>query len=145
MARHYRLDRGQPVRAAVPLLPADAATGAITSTWDLATFDLALREPGLLLSREALTVAWTQAGGASPMPTGLGWFVQNYTGHNEPLIWQFDLTRDVASSLVVKLPARELTFIVLANSDGLTRTSGLAAGDALTSPFVRLFLRYFAP
>jgi hypothetical protein len=71
--------------------------------------------------------------------------VQNYTGHNEPLVWQFDLTRDVASSLIVKLPARELTFIVLANSDGLTRTSALAAGDALTSPFVRLFLRYFAP
>ena len=147
MARHYRLDRGQPVRAAVPLLPADASTGAISTARDLAEFDIALRTPGLL-SRDAITLAWTQAGGALPMPTGLGWFVQNYnngTGPGEPLVWQFDLTRDVASSLIVKLPARDLTFIVLANSDGLTRTSNLAAGDALASPFVKLFLRFFAP
>jgi len=103
----------------------------------------ALRLPGLL-SRDALTLAWTQAGGRSPMPTGLGWFVQSYK-ETEPLVWQFDFTRDVSSALIVKLPARDLTFIVLANSDGLTRTSGLAAGDALSSPFVKLFLLFFAP
>jgi len=146
MARNYRLDRGLPVRTAVPVLPADASTGVITTALDLAAFDKALRLPGLL-SRDALTVAWTQAGGLSPMPTGLGWFVQNYksASGSEPLVWQFDFTRDVSSSLIVKLPARDLTFIVLANSDGLTRTSGLAAGDALTSPFVKLFLLFFAP
>jgi CubicO group peptidase (beta-lactamase class C family) len=142
MARHYRLDRGLPLRTAVPLLPADASTGAITTVADLVAFDNALRPPGLL-SRDALTAMWTQAGGLSPMQTGLGWFVQNY--NNEPLVWQFDFTRDVSSSLIVKLPARDLTFIVLANSDGLTRTSGLAAGDAQTSPFIKLFLRFFAP
>lgn len=147
MARHYRIDRGTPTRASVPAVPADAATGILSSARDLAEFDKALRLPGLL-SRDALTLAWTQAGGTSPMPTGLGWFVQSYSDQNnnkEPLIWQFDLTRDVASSLIVKLPARNLTFIVLANSDGLTRTSNLAAGDALASPFVKLFLRFFAP
>jgi CubicO group peptidase (beta-lactamase class C family) len=143
MAKHYRVDRGQPVRASVPLQPVSAATGVITTAADLASFDKALRLPGGLLSRDALTVAWTQAGGASPMPTGLGWFVQNYK--NEPLVWQFDFTRDLASSLIVKLPARDLTFIVLANSDGLTRTSNMAAGDAQASPFVKLFLRFFAP
>jgi CubicO group peptidase (beta-lactamase class C family) len=142
MARHYRVDRGLPVRTAVPLLPVDAATGVITTVMDLKAFDNALRLPGLL-SRDALTVMWTQAGGPSPLQTGLGWFVQNY--NNEPLIWQFDFTRDVSSSLIVRLPARDLTFIVLANSDGLTRTSGLAAGDAQASPFVKLFLRFFAP
>ena len=144
MARHYRLDRGQPVRVAVPVLPADAATGVITTAADLAAFDSALQPPSALLSRDALTAAWTQAGGSSPLPTGLGWFVQNYK-NSEPLVWQFDLTRDVASSIIVKLPARDLTLIMLANSDGLTRTSNLAAGDALQSPFVNLFLRFFAP
>jgi CubicO group peptidase (beta-lactamase class C family) len=141
MAKHYRLDRGQPIRTTVPPLAADASTGAITSALDLAVFDNALRVPGRFLSRDATTLAWTQAGNS--MPTGLGWFVQNY--NNEPLVWQFDLTRDVASSLIVKLPARDLTFIVLANSDGLTRTSNLSTGDALSSPFVQLFLRFFAP
>jgi CubicO group peptidase (beta-lactamase class C family) len=142
ISRHYRLDRGKPVRTTVPALPADAAGGIITTVRDLKAFDNALRRPGLL-SREALTVMWTQAGGSSPMQTGLGWFVQNYK--NEPLVWQFDTTKDVASSLIVKLPSRDLTFIVLANSDGLTSASGLAAGDAMTSPFVKLFLRFFAP
>jgi CubicO group peptidase (beta-lactamase class C family) len=140
MARHYRLDRGQAVRASVPALPADAANGAITTALDLAAFDRVLSTPGLL-SRDALTMAWTQAGGG--LQTGLGWFVQNYK--NEPLVWQFDFTRDVSSSIIVKLPNRELTFILLANSDGVTRTSNLAAGDALASPWVQLFLRFFAP
>jgi CubicO group peptidase (beta-lactamase class C family) len=142
MARHYRIDRGAPVRTSPPQVAADASTGIITSAADLAAFDNALRPPGLL-SRDALTLMWTQAGGASPLQTGLGWFVQRYK--DEPLIWQFDLTKDVASSLIVKLPNRDLTFILLANSDGLTRTSNLAAGDALASPFVKLFLSFVVP
>ena len=141
MAKHYRLDRGQAIRTAVPPVAADASTGAISTALDLPAFDNALRVPNSFLSRDATTLAWTQAGNS--MPTGLGWFVQNY--NNEPLVWQFDLTRDVASSLIVKLPARDLTFIVLANSDGLTRTSNLSTGNALSSPFVQLFLRFFAP
>ena len=143
MARHYRIDRGQPIRTAAPSIAADASTGAITTAMDLAAFDNALRSPSLLLSRDALTLMWTQAGGASPLQTGLGWFVQRYK--DEPLIWQFDLTKDVASSLIVKLPNRELTFILVANSDGVARTSNLAAGDAQASPFVKLFLSFFVP
>ena len=85
-----------------------------------------------------------KAAGEAVNPTAENaYWEQNYK--NEPLVWQFDFTRDVASSLIVKLPARGLTFIVLANSDGLTRTSNLAAGDAQSSPFVKLFLRFFAP
>jgi len=146
MARNYRTDRGVPARTTAPLLGADASNGAISTVLDLAKFDTAQRLPGLL-SREALTVMWTQAGGPSPMPTGLGWFVQNYksASGNEPLLWQFDFTRDVSSSLIIKLPARDLTFIVLANSDGLARTANLAAGDALASPWAKLFLLFFAP
>jgi CubicO group peptidase (beta-lactamase class C family) len=143
MARSYRLDKGRPVRSTVPAAGADAATGVITTVRDLARFDKALSE-FVLLTRPTLTAAWTQAVGAtSPLPTGLGWFVQNYNG--EPLVWQFDLTRDAASSMVVKLPARDTTLIVLANSDGLTAPFGLSSGDATLSPFVRLFLRFFAP
>jgi len=143
MARSYRLDKGRPVRSTVPAAAADAATGVITTVRDLARFDKALRD-FVLLTPPTLTAAWTQAVGAtSPLPTGLGWFVQNYNG--EPLIWQFDLTRDGASSMVVKLPARDTTLIVLANSDGLTAPFGLSSGDATLSPFVRLFLRFFVP
>ena len=143
MARTYRLDRGRPVRSTLPPIGANAATGVITTVRDLQRFDKALRD-SLLLTRDTLTTAWTQTSGpGGPLPTGLGWFVQNYNG--EPLVWQFDLTKDAASSMIVKLPARDVTFIVLANSDGLTAPFGLAAGDATASPFVKLFLRFFAP
>ncbi len=141
MARTYRLDRGKPVRSTLPPIGANAATGVITTVQDLQLFDKALRDY-VLLTRDSLTTAWTQSPGPSSV-TGLGWFVQNYNG--EPLVWQFDLTKDAASSMVVKLPNRDVTFIVLANSDGLTAPFGLAAGDATASPFVKLFLRFFAP
>jgi hypothetical protein len=143
MARNYRLDRGKPVRTTLPAVAADAATGAITTVRDLQRFDKALRD-FLLLNRDSITTAWTQTTGpTSALPTGLGWFVQNVNG--EPMVWQFDLTRDAASSMVMKLPSRDVTFIVLANSDGLTAPFGLAGGDATVSPFVKLFLRFFAP
>ncbi len=144
-ARTYRLDRGRPVRSDTPALAVNAATGVITTVEDLVRFDLALRN-GDLLTPSALATAWTQAsagGGTIPLPTGLGWFVQNY--NNEPLIWQFDLTKDAASSMIVKMPGRDLTFIILANSDGVTAPFALANGDATTSAFVRLFLRFFVP
>jgi len=142
-ARSYRLDRGKPVRSAPPAPGVDAATGVITTVRDLQRFDKALRNY-LLLTQDSLVTAWTQTPGpTSALPTGLGWFVQNYNG--EPMVWQFDLTKDAASSMVVKLPSRDVTFIALANSDGLTSSFGLASGDATASPFVRLFLRFFAP
>jgi hypothetical protein len=49
----------------------------------------------------------------------------------------------VTSSIVVKVPSRNLTFILLANSDGLAKTAALETGDITTSLFVQLFLRFF--
>jgi hypothetical protein len=46
--------------------------------------------------------------------------------------------------MIVTLPRRGLTLILLANSQGLARPFSLAAGDATVSPFVRLFLSIFA-
>ena len=48
--------------------------------------------------------------------------------------------------MIVKLPARDVTFIVLANSDGLTR---IVRGSRPATPprrrSCKLFLRFFAP
>ena len=46
-------------------------------------------------------------------------------------------------SLVVKVPGRGLTLILLANGDGLVRPLPLAAGDLTISPVGRLFLGTF--
>lgn len=141
LARPYRHAADRPVRSDVPSTVADAASGAMASVRDLARFDSAL-DRGSLLSSSAIAQLWTQArSGNAALPTGHGWFVQNYSG--ETVVWQFGQHRDAYSSLILKLPNRRLTFLLLANSDGLTAPFSLDKGDINTSVFARIFLRLF--
>ena len=116
--------------------------GLVSTVRDFAQFDLALRK-GILLRPETLERAWTPATGAGgqPLPHGLGWFVQQYNG--ERVVWQFGASPDASSSLVFTVPARRLTIILFANSDGLVKLFPLAAGDVTVSPFAKVFLRLF--
>jgi len=109
---------------------------------DLARFDAAL-DDAVLLRSESLSVAWTPANfTGTPLPTGLGWFVQNYQG--ERLVWHFSHIPGAYSGLILKMPSRRLTLIMLANSDGLSAGASLEQGDVTASPFVKIFLRLFA-
>jgi CubicO group peptidase (beta-lactamase class C family) len=113
-------------------------TGLISTVRDFAKFDLALRQ-GILLRGDTLNIAWTppfRVNGA--LPHGMGWFVQSYKG--ELVIWQFGSDINASSALVVTLPARGITLILLANSDGLAKPASLVAGDVTVSPFARVFL-----
>ena len=115
----------------------DAASGAISTVRDLARFDSAL-DGAFLLHRETMAAMWSNQSG---MPTGLGWFVQTYNG--QTLYWQFGNTPGAYSSLILKVPSRGLTLILLANSDGLSEPFGLQNGDVNASLFARTFLRLF--
>jgi CubicO group peptidase (beta-lactamase class C family) len=115
----------------------DAATGAISTVRDLARFDSAL-DGAVLLHRESMSTMWSNQSG---MPTGLGWFVQNYNG--QKIVWQFGYTPGAYSSLILKVPDRHLTLILLANSDGLSAPFSLQDGDVNSSLFARTFLRLF--
>lgn len=115
----------------------DAATGAISTVLDLARFDAAL-DGAVLLHRESMATMWSNESG---LPTGLGWFVQNYNG--QKLYWQFGNTPGAYSSLMLKVPSSHLTLIMLANSDGLTAPFSLQDGDVNASLFARTFLRLF--
>ena len=76
------------------------------------------------------------------LPHGLGWFVQNYNGVD--VVWQFG-SGNASSSMVVTVPSRGLTMILLANSSGLAKGFNLAAGDVNVSPFAKAFLGTFHP
>jgi CubicO group peptidase (beta-lactamase class C family) len=115
----------------------DAANGAISTVLDLARFDSAL-DGAVLLHRETMSMMWSRVDG---MPTGLGWFVQNYNG--QTLYWQFGNIPGAYSSLILKVPSRRLTLILLANSDGLSAPFPLQDGDVNASLFARTFLRLF--
>ena len=117
------------------------STGLVTTVRDLAQFDLALKQD-ILLTRATLEHAWSAASAnGEPLPHGVGWFVQTYNG--EKVVWQFGMAEDASSSLMITLPDRGLTLIVMANSDGLVKLYSPAKGDVTLSPFARLFLNIF--
>jgi CubicO group peptidase (beta-lactamase class C family) len=143
VATPYRVDRnGRPSRSEFERAGLNAANGLVSTVRDLARYDAAL-DDGVLIRRDLLNVAWRNAVSTSggPLPTGLGWFVQNYNG--ERLVWHFGEAPGAYSSLILKVPGRDLTLILLANSDGLSATFSLADGDVTKSLFARLFLRTF--
>lgn len=143
LAVPYRVDRnGRASRNDQAPRGLSAADGLVSTAMDLAKFDLAI-DDGILLLPETLAVAWSPANfTGTPLPTGLGWFVQSHQG--ERLVWHFSQIPDAYSALILKLPSRRITLIVLANSDGLSRGASLDQGDVTASPFVKIFLRLFA-
>lgn len=139
----YKVDkRGRLTRTELALDGATAAGGVVSTVRDLARFDAAL-DSSLLLRPETLQGAWLNTYNTQnvPLPMGLGWFVQTYRG--EPVVWHFGLLPNAYSSMIVKLPSRKLTLILLANSDGLSAPFQLETGDVTRSLFATLFLRLF--
>jgi len=142
MAKGYAIDAGRPRLTSYSSTTLTPSTGIVSTVRDMAQFDIALKN-GLFLRPETLTAAWrtpTNAAGQR-LPHGIGWFVQTYNG--ETVVWQFGTGTAGSSSLVVMLPARSLTLILVANSTGLASTFQLANGDITTSLFGRLFLTTF--
>jgi CubicO group peptidase (beta-lactamase class C family) len=142
LALPYGVQRGRAARSAYAATELTAATGLIASVRDLAQFDLALRQ-GVLLRDTTLESAWRNpiGRGGQPLPHGLGWFAQSY--RDELVVWQFGVGDNASSSLVISVPGRRITFIALANSDGLVRPYPLEKGDVTVSPVARVFLRMF--
>lgn len=140
LATPYAVDQnGRPSRSQYSEPTVTPASGLISTVRDFAQFDLALKK-GVLLRPETLAAARRPPLDASgrPLPHGIGWFVQAYRG--ETIVWQFGVTPNASSSLVITVPARRITMVLLANSDGLAKPFALATGDVTASPFVRLFL-----
>ena len=141
LAIPYKVDkRGHATRTELPSDGINAATGLVSTAHDLAQFDLAL-DAGTLLRDDTLEAAWTPAitSANTQAPTGLGWFVQSYRG--TPVVWQYGVVGNAYSALIVKVPARRATMILLANSDGLAVPFQLEAGDVTRSPFALVLLR----
>lgn len=138
----YKVDsRGRPTQTELKPAGINAAEGLVSTVRDLAQFDKAI-DSALLLQSDTVSTAWTPpvARDGAALPAGLGWFVQYYRG--ERLVWHFGLVPNAYSSLILKVPGRHITFILLANSDGLSAPFQLADGDVTRSLFATVFLRY---
>jgi CubicO group peptidase (beta-lactamase class C family) len=120
-----------------------ATSGLAASAPDVARFSIALDE-GRLLSEDMRALAWTPASDRDglPLPYALGWFVQQHRGHK--LAWHYGHGLE-SSSLIVKIPDRRVTFVILANSDGLSRGRSLGNdADLSASPAATLFLNWYS-
>ena len=73
------------------------------------------------------------------LPYGMGWFIQHRRGVK--LVWHYGWDR-ANSTLIIKVPERGLTFVLLGNSEALSRKFDLGRDEDVTrSPFAREFLR----
>jgi CubicO group peptidase (beta-lactamase class C family) len=140
LATGYGLDDDEPVQVEYPGHFSTAA-GLVSTPRDVARFAAAL-VAGQLLAPATRELAWTPAVGAggAPLPYGLGWFVKDVAG--ERVVWHYGYWTG-NSSLIIVVPARELVFVALANSDQLSAPFRLGSGDLLSSPLAQAFVNGF--
>jgi len=117
------------------------AAGLTASAREMLAFSMALDRDALLpanLKALMFTPVTLTGGGVSPY--GLGWFSTDYKGVH--VIWHYGLWTAI-STLIIKVPDRQLTFVLLANTEALSAPYPLAAGRLDQSPWAREFLDAF--
>ncbi len=142
LAKPYTLDaRGRSVAADYPPRVINASVGLISTVRDLANYDATIDRHDVI-SADTRELAWTPFvnNAGVTQPHALGWFVQRYRGTR--LVWHYGYWTQF-SALYLKVPERELTLILLANSGELSSPFPLGAGDVTVSAFARTFLRMF--
>jgi CubicO group peptidase (beta-lactamase class C family) len=149
MAKPYRLDPdGKLEETGIGTRSFDhinTASGIISTVMDLAKYDIGI-DRDAVYSPQAKQQIWTAT--ASPtgqkFPYGLGWFVQGEPGSKRQMVWHYGQYPTAFSSLLFKLPNRELTLILLACSERASSVFALGNGDPVRSAFVTAFLDEFA-
>jgi CubicO group peptidase (beta-lactamase class C family) len=105
----------------------------------VARFSISIDE-GLFLEPETWDSVFTPAVSNSGMtlPYGLGWFIYEHQG--ALLQWHYGYWTS-NSSLIVRAPGRGLTFVVVANTNMLSRAYGLGVdANVMRSDVARLFV-----
>jgi CubicO group peptidase (beta-lactamase class C family) len=144
LARPYHVDSSGAVRPSEPPGPQGdgAAGGVIATAMDLARFDVALTR-GVFLPDSLRKVMWsaTRTATGEVLPYGIGWFVQQHEG--DTLLWHSGLWEGAYSAIYLRVPTRDVTLILLANSDGLWWDNPLDKAEVHRSPFVAALLAEF--
>ena len=108
----------------------------------MAKFDVAM-DRNLIVSAgsKAAMFSETISNSGKPQPYGLGWFVQEHA--SVKLVWHYGWAPKAYSSLILKVPEKNVTLILFANSEGASADYHLGRGDVLRSPFAVSFLNVF--
>ena len=118
-----------------------ASAGLIGSVRDIARFSIAIDQGRFLQPQTWDSVFSPAMTSGRPLPAGLGWFIHDHRGIR--MHWAYGWWTG-SSSLILRVPARGLTFIVAANSDAMSRKYGLGRdANVLRSDVARLFIESF--
>ena len=84
----------------------------------MARYDIAI-DRHAFLKKQTQERAWTPFTSSSGerLPYGLGWFVSDYHGHK--LVWHYGQWGSGFSAVYLKVPERNVSIILLANSEAL--------------------------
>ncbi|MCT4686736.1 serine hydrolase domain-containing protein [Vallitalea sp.] len=114
--------------------------GLISSLEDMITYSKAL-DSNVIISNEIKNLAWSgKSNSGNPLPYGLGWFIQWFQGNK--LVWHYGVSNGF-SSVILKLPKMELSFLLLTNNEELTNAFHFEKCDITRSPFITVFLKSF--
>jgi CubicO group peptidase (beta-lactamase class C family) len=140
--KYYRVGFGGEFKSSSYPVTLSSSAGIVTTVLDMAKFDIAM-DRNLIASAEsnAAMFSRTISNSGKPLPYGLGWFVQEH--ESVKLVWHYGWAPKAYSSLILKVPEKDVTFILFANSEGASANFHLGSGDVLRSPFAISFLRAF--
>ena len=142
LAKGYEPDGARKLRVLVAYPTIfNCSGGLISSATDVATYSIAL-DQGRFLKPASLADAFTPTKSTDgvELPYGLGWFVTDQGG--DKVVWHYGLWT-ANSALIIKVPQRRLTFVLLASSDRLSKAFRLGTGQLMNSPFARVFVESF--
>lgn len=144
LTKPYQFDEDYEIIPGMYHLYHGPAAGLLSTVIDLAKFDIAL-DQGLLLGEDAKAEMFSPAistyENREDLNYGLGWYVQDFYGTR--MLWHTGRWSPSTSGLYLKVPDKDLTLIVLANTDNLTVPFyGIGNGDVSTSTLVLSFFRH---
>ncbi|HKR64578.1 MAG TPA: serine hydrolase, partial [Thermoanaerobaculia bacterium] len=133
--------KGETVYSAYPGKDLGASAGLLSTVRDLAKYDIAI-DRHVLLQPKTQEIAWAPfvSNKGERLPYGLGWFTDVYRG--ERLIWHTGNWGSGFSALYFKVPSKNVSLILLANSEALADGFHVP-GAGQTNPFACAFLRHF--
>jgi CubicO group peptidase (beta-lactamase class C family) len=141
-AKYYRVGFGGEFTPSSYPIKLSSSAGIVTTVLDMAKFDVAM-DRNLIVSADSKTAMFSESvsNNGKSLPYGLGWFVQMHAGIK--LVWHYGWAPKAYSSLILKVPEKEVTLILFANSEGASANFHLGRGDVLKSPFAIAFLNVF--
>jgi CubicO group peptidase (beta-lactamase class C family) len=134
--------KGEPIPENPPK-PQDPfpSAGFFSNVKDLTVYARALEKHSLLPKKSHdLMESPAKTRGGTILPYGIGWFSQTFAG--EKLLWHYGYGNG-SSALLLRVPSKKVTLIILANSANMSGSTRLGYGNVLDSPFAIAFLKHF--